>query len=183
MVGTKRTRIFQCNDHRVDELFSILFGTFQASNKNNFIGRVNLSLTMKTMFLRHSQKSINSKLKFKGSEWKPSRAFWILLSLQFVQHTSFQKIYQTLIVSDIAISQWKLRKILLTWFFFSETLKTEIIIKPFFIKPLPIFSPTTKCGLLIFTELHSADFPLMAQHIISGGILYKTNLSARIKMF
>ena len=66
--------------------------------------------------------------------------------------------------------------------FFSETLKTEIIIKPFFIKPLPIFSPTTKCGLLIFTELHSADFPLMAQHIISGGILYKTNLSARIKM-
>ena len=91
MVGTKRTRIFQCNYHRVDELFSILFGTFRASNKNNFIGRVNLSLTMKTMFLRHSQKSINSKLKFKGSEWKPSRAFWILLSLQFVQYTSFPK--------------------------------------------------------------------------------------------
>ena len=96
---------------------------------------------------------------------------------------AFQEIYQTLIVSHIAISQWKLGKIyLLTWFFFSETLKTEIIIKPFFIKPLAIFSPTTKCRLLIFTELHSADFPLMAQHIISGGILYKTNLSARIKM-
>ena len=77
----------------------------------------------------------------------------------------------------------KVREDLLTdMIFFSETLKTEIIIKPFFIKPLAIFSPTTKCRLLIFTELHSADFPLMAQHIISGGILYKTNLSARIKM-
>ena len=38
-------------------------------------------------------------------------------------------------------------------FFFSETLKTEIIIKPFFIKPLAIFSPTPKCGFLIFMQL------------------------------
>ena len=131
MVSTKRTRIFKCNDHRLEKLFFYPFWDLQASEKNNFIGRVNLSLTMKTMFLRHSQKSVNSKLKFKGNEWKPSRGFWILLSLQFVSTLAFQKIYQTLIVSHIAISQWKLRKILLTdMIFFSETLKTEIIIKP-----------------------------------------------------
>ena len=91
MVGTKRTRIFKYNDHRLEELFFYPFWDLQASEKNNFIGRVNLSLTMKTMFLRHSQKSINSKLKFKGSEWKPSTGFWILLSLQFVQYTTFPK--------------------------------------------------------------------------------------------
>ena len=137
----QRTRIFKCSDHRLDELFFYPFWDLQASEKNNFIGRVNLSLTMKTMFLRHSQKSINSKWKFKGGEWKPSRVFGILLSLQFVSILAFQKIYQTLTVSHTAVSQWKLRKILLTdmIFFLSETLKTEIIIKPFFIKPLAIF--------------------------------------------
>ena len=72
-------------------------------------------------------------------------------------------------------------------FLFSETLKTEIIIKSFFIKPLGIFSPTTEGGFLIFMELLNnpnilLTFPL-AQHIISGGIIYKTNLSARRKMF
>ena len=35
-------------------------------------------------------------------------------------------------------------------FFFSETLKTEIIIKPFLIKPLAIFSPTTEVRLSNF---------------------------------
>ena len=65
VVSTKRTRISQCNDHRLDELVFYPFWDLQASEKNNFIGRVNLSFTMKTMFRRHSQKSINSKLKFK----------------------------------------------------------------------------------------------------------------------
>ena len=140
MVGTKRTRIFKCNDHRLEELFFYPFWDLQASEKNNFKGRVNLSLTMKTMFLRHSQKSINSKLKFKGSEWKPSRDFWILLSLKFAQYTSFPENYLTLTVLHTAISQWKLRKILLTdTIFFSETLKTGRIIDSFIIKPLAIF--------------------------------------------
>ena len=41
-----------------------------------------------------------------------------------------------------------LGKILLTdMIFFSETLKTEIIIKPLFIKPLAIFSPTLRVAL------------------------------------
>ena len=31
--------------------------------------------------------------------------------------------------------------------FFSETLKTEIIIKPLFIKPFAIFSPTPRVAL------------------------------------
>ena len=143
MVSTKRTSIFQCNDHRLDELFFYPFWDLQASEKNNFIGRVNLSLTMKTMFLRHSQKSVNSKLKFKGNEWKPSRGFWILLSLQFVSTLAFQKIYQTLIVSHIAISQWKLRKILLTdmIFFFRNA------------KNWHNYQTITKCGFLIFMQL------------------------------
>ena len=154
MVSTKRTRIFQCNDHRLDELFFYPFWDLQASDKNNFIGRVNLSLTMKTMFLRHSQKSINSKLKFKGSEWKPSRGFWILLSLQFVSILAFQKIYQTLIVSHIAISQWKLRKILFTdMISFFGNAKTRKNYKPIFYQTSRNFSPTTKCGFLIFMEL------------------------------
>ena len=123
----QRTRIFKCSDHRLDELFFYPFWDLQASEKNNFIGRVNLSLTMKTMFLRHSQKSINSKWKFKGSEWKPSRGFGILLSLQFVSILAFQKIYQMLTVSHTAVSQWKLRKILLTEmiFCFQKRLKPK----------------------------------------------------------
>ena len=100
------------------------------------------------------------------------------------QYTSFPKNISNINNVTHCYISVKVKEDFTYWhdFFFSETLKTEIIIKPFFIKPLAIFSPTTKCGLLIFTELHSADFPLMAQHIISGGILYKTNLSARIKM-
>ena len=91
VISTKRTCSYlERNDHRLDERFFYRFWDVpSASEKNNFIGRVNLSLTMKTMFLRHSQKSINSKLKFKGSEWKPSRGFWILLSLQFVSILGF----------------------------------------------------------------------------------------------
>ena len=151
----QRTRIFKCNDHRLDELFFYPFWDLQASEKNNFIGRVNLSLTMKTMFLRHSQKSINSKLKFKGSEWKPSRPFWILLSLQFVQYTSFPKNISNINSITHCYISMKVKEDFTYWndFLFSETLKTEIIIKSFFIKPLGIFSPTTEGGFLIFMEL------------------------------
>ena len=45
----------------------------------------------------------------------------------------------------------KVREDLLTdMIFFSETLKTEIIIKPFFIKALAIFSPSTEVRLSNF---------------------------------
>ena len=37
--------------------------------------------------------------------------------------------------------------------FFSQTQETEIIIKPFFIKPLANFFPYTEGGSLIFMEL------------------------------
>ena len=89
----QRTRIFKCNDHRLDELFFYPFSDLQASEKNNFIGRVSLSLTMKTMFLWHNQKSINSKLKFKGSEWKPIESFLNPTIFAICQNTSFSKKY------------------------------------------------------------------------------------------
>ena len=49
-------------------------------------------------------------------------------------------------------------------FLFSETLKTEIIIKSFFIKPLGIFSPTTEGGFLIFMELLNNPIILLTFH-------------------
>ena len=127
MVSTKRTRIFKCNDHRLD----------------NFIGRVNLSLTMKTTFLLHSQTSINSKLKFKGSEWKPSRAFWILLSLQFVQYTSFPKNISNINSITHCYISMKVKEDFTYWhdFFFRNA------------KNWNNYQTTTKCGFLIFMQL------------------------------
>ena len=133
MVGTKRTRIFKCNDDRLEELFFYPFWDLQASEKNNFIGRVNLSLTMKTMFLRHSQKSINSKLKFKGSEWKPSTAFWILLSLQFAQYTRFPtNIWNINSITHCYISM-KVKEDFTYWhIFFFRNAKNRNIFQTFF---------------------------------------------------
>ena len=88
---------------------------------------------------------MNLYFKVQGSVWK--------LSLQFVQQTciSFQKKKKNYTLRYISA----LFKENITYWhdaFFSEILKTEIIIKTFFFSnPLTIFNPTNPGGFQIFT--------------------------------
>ena len=65
VLSKTRTHIFQCNGYRLNNFFPYRSLDSQAS-WNNLMGRVNLLLIMKTMFLQHNLTSMNLHFKVQG---------------------------------------------------------------------------------------------------------------------
>ena len=76
LLSTKKTHMFsfQCSGYSVDKRFFFLYRFVDSHPSGNYLlGRLNLLLTIKTIFIRHGQTtSMNLQFKVQSSAWNPS---------------------------------------------------------------------------------------------------------------